>query len=64
MKNGYDSLNKNELLFRVNLVDTGKNTFAIIFSVSHMLADGFTYYTLYKISIPIKAELPYFHLYY
>ena len=48
IKNGNDCLNKDELLFRVNLIDTGKNRFAIILSVSHILADGFTYYTIYK----------------
>jgi len=41
-------LNKDELLFRVNLIDTGDNTFALILSISHILADGFTYYTIYK----------------
>ena len=48
IKNGNDCLNKEELLFRVSLIDTGKNTFAIILSISHILADGFTFYTIYK----------------
>ena len=32
----------------MNLIETGSDKFAIILSVSHILADGYTYYTLYK----------------
>lgn len=41
-------MNKDEILFRVNLIDTDYNTFVLILSISHILAVGFTYYTIYK----------------
>ena len=48
VKNGQNCLNKNEVLFRVNLIKTGENKFAIMLSISHLLADGFTFYSIFK----------------
>lgn len=45
VKTGVKIIDKNEKLFRFQLIDTGNNTFAILMSIAHMIADGFTFYT-------------------
>ena len=48
VKNGDNCMNKNEVLFKVNLIKINWNKFAIMLSISHILADGYTFYTIFK----------------
>lgn len=54
-----------EPLFKVTAVCTGEKTFALIVSLSHVIADGHTFYKLYGMlshnSIPIALEVNRFH---
>jgi hypothetical protein len=51
-------INKNEPLFRVTLIKISDKQFALLFSLSHTLGDGHTFYSLYGMlsnGIPAKA---------
>ena len=52
--------NPNELLFRVTLIKISQEKFALIFSISHVIADGYTFYKLYSMldkNIPISSMI-------
>ena len=65
VKKGLYCLNKNEVLFKVNIIKIGNNKFAIMVSISHILADGYTFYTIYNMlsmdSEPRALEAERFH---
>lgn len=47
VKDGNGCLNNNNPLFKITIAVTSKDKFAIIFSLSHMIGDGHTFYELY-----------------
>lgn len=47
VKEGFQCLLPGELMFRVTIVLTGPESLAIVCSVSHVIADGHTFYELY-----------------
>jgi hypothetical protein len=48
VKDGEHSVGKNEPLFRVTLIRISSCKCALFFSLSHVIADGHTYYSLYS----------------
>jgi hypothetical protein len=53
VKNGNNLLNSDEPLFRVIvLIEENANKSAIILSLSHFIADGYTFYSIYKMFDP------------
>jgi len=48
VKFGKDCLNKNEPLFKVAIISINKEKFALVVSLSHIIADGHTYYSVMK----------------
>jgi hypothetical protein len=54
---GKDLLDKDESMFKITIVPNAMNdSFAIIFSLSHMLADGHTFYKIYDM-LSMKNEV-------
>jgi hypothetical protein len=48
VKEGGKVVGKNEPLFRVTMIRISSSKFALFFSLSHVIADGHTYYSLYS----------------
>ncbi|KAJ3001016.1 hypothetical protein HDV02_000085 [Globomyces sp. JEL0801] len=49
VKKGKECINVDEPLFRVTVVTTNQeDEFMVVFSISHTLADGFTFYSIYS----------------
>ena len=67
MKKGKDCVNKSEPLFRVVIgeINNNPNRFFLLFSLSHVLGDGHTFYKLYSMLStecepqPLEAERNY-----
>ena len=47
VKPGENCVNKLEPLFKVIVIHIDDGTFAVVFSISHLIGDGFTFYELY-----------------
>lgn len=48
VKIGQDCVDQDEPLFRVSVIRTGLDQFAVVVSLSHVLGDGHTYYQVYS----------------
>lgn len=57
VKKGNQCVDYDEPLFRVTVVlSTNKNNrFALVFSISHIIADGYSFYTMYSMLEPTKV---------
>lgn len=44
---GYNCVNKDVSLFKVTILEN-KDLIGMVFSMSHVLADGYTFYKIYK----------------
>ncbi|KAJ3000159.1 hypothetical protein HDV02_000442 [Globomyces sp. JEL0801] len=63
VKDGNQCVDKDEPLFRISIINNfERNEFAIVFSLSHLIADGYTFYMLYRMldssymPLQMKAE--------
>ncbi|WP_027721180.1 hypothetical protein [Maridesulfovibrio zosterae] len=60
-KHGFNSLNKDEPLCKIRLCTGSDNRFMVLFSMSHILGDGFTAYRIYSMlnpSEPVASMIP------
>ena len=48
VKSGGDCKGKQEVLFKVTIIKCADDQYALILSISHTIADGYTYYEIYK----------------
>lgn len=60
VKPGYKCINTIEKLFKVILIKMPDNKFALVISLSHCIADGYTYYKIFNMfSNNVKEEILY-----